>query len=96
MDINEEFTEAIANNENEILKEFCDEWNFDSKTINKIINSTESINVNNRLHDLCEKSFTNQIREKFALKLNRKPKKALPADFISFVEKWIEEQKDKK
>lgn len=96
LDINEEFTQAIANNENEILKEFCSEWNFDSKTINKIINSTEPINVNNRLHDLCEKSFTNQIREKFAQKLNRKPKKALPADFISFVEKWIEEQKDKK
>ncbi|QSB07720.1 HsdR family type I site-specific deoxyribonuclease [Mycoplasma tauri] len=96
LDINEEFTEAIANNENEILNEFCDEWNFDSKAINKIINSTEPINVNNRLHDLCEKSYTNEIREKFALKLNRKPKKALPADFISFVEKWIEEQKDKK
>ncbi|MBZ4212963.1 HsdR family type I site-specific deoxyribonuclease [Mycoplasma sp. U97] len=96
LDINDEFTEAIANNENEILNEFCNEWNFDSTAINKIINSTESINVNNRLHDLCEKSFTNQIREKFALKLNRKPKKALPADFISFVEKWIEEQKDKK
>ncbi|MBZ4218550.1 type I restriction enzyme subunit R domain-containing protein [Mycoplasma tauri] len=96
LDINKEFTEAILNIESEILKEFCDEWNFDSKAINKIINSTEPINVNNRLHDLCEKSFTNQIREKFALKLNRKPKKALPADFISFVEKWIEEQKDKK
>ncbi|ENY70142.1 Type I restriction modification system endonuclease (R) subunit, HsdR [Mycoplasmopsis bovigenitalium 51080] len=96
LDINEEFTEAILNIESEILKEFCNEWNFDSKTINKIINSTEPINVNNRLHDLCEKSYTNEIRQKFALKLNRKPKKALPADFISFVEKWIEEQKDKK
>ncbi|BAP39319.1 HsdR family type I site-specific deoxyribonuclease [Metamycoplasma canadense] len=93
LDIAHEFAEAISDKNNKIISDFCNEWELDFKKINNIIKSTETINVNNRLEDLCKNSFP-IIREKLAIKRNKSPKKTLLAEFTTMVEEWIEEQKE--